>query len=37
MNYVGIDIGSTASKVVALGDKNIEFLFLINMLFIMTN
>ena len=25
MNYVGIDIGSTASKVVALGDKNIEF------------
>ena len=25
MNYVGIDIGSTASKVVALGDENIEF------------
>ncbi len=25
MNYVGIDIGSTASKVVSLGDKNIEF------------
>ena len=28
MNYVGIDIGSTASKVVALGDKNIEFVHL---------
>ena len=26
MNYVGIDIGSTASKVVALRDKNIEFI-----------
>ncbi|MDY5211630.1 MAG: CoA activase, partial [Intestinibacter sp.] len=25
MNYVGIDIGSTASKVVTLGDKNTEF------------
>ena len=25
MNYVGIDIGSTASKVVVLGDKNIQF------------
>lgn len=25
MNYVGIDIGSTASKVVAKGEKNVEF------------
>ena len=25
MNYVGIDIGSTASKVVTLGDKITEF------------
>lgn len=25
MNYIGIDIGSTASKVVVLGDKNTEF------------
>jgi len=27
MNYVGIDIGSTASKVVALGDKILSLSF----------
>ena len=25
MNYIGIDIGSTASKVAAVGDKELEF------------
>ena len=25
MNYVGIDIGSTASKVAVIGDKELQF------------